>query len=608
MLDSILEQTKAKKSGSGYLGYCPAHEDKKPSLSIGQKDDKILLNCHAGCPTEDILKALGLEYSDLFSDNGQRPTNEPLATYDYVDEDGKLLYQVVRYANKRFMQRQPDGAGGWTWNLQGVERVPYNLPAILKAIKAGVTVYICEGEKDVENLKRIGLTASTNSGGAGKWTNSLSAYFKGANVAILPDNDEPGKKHAEEVANNLLGVAKTVKVIDLPNLEDKEDISDWLKKGHDKEDLLVLVENGVLCTTLYNTPSTQTTEKEKIRLRPWLEVVNDSVEEREWLWEGILPQSGLGILGGWAKEGKSTYGIHLCRAVAQGEPHLGRPTQKAPVVYVNYEMTEDYRSELMAAGILPENAFWLDRPAYVLTTEFVSEIIKQAQSPNGLLVIDTFRGAFQCKGEGENQVGTAGLIVRGLQRLASETGWFILLIHHKNKSGKLSGTGDFWAAADVIMLWKRPNPNEPGSLEIQGRMAPVEPMAISLTLSSAEYLGEAKEILRAEDMSKVLESLTYEPVQASELAEQLNMPSGSIRAYLSKLYQESKVKRSGSGKRGDPYLYSVESVQTVYKGIVHNTQTEEEAKNDDRLTFEETKQMLIDEFDAVEVEDPNIPF
>src|SRR5262249_32315740 len=130
-----------------------------------------------------------------------------VATYDYVDEEGALLHQVLRYVPKAFKQRRPDGKGGWIWNLQDVRVVPYQLPALLEAISAGHTVFVVEGEKDANGGAKLGITATCNSGGAKKWRAQHAAFLKGADVVIVPDNDPPGQEHAELVAKSLVGIA-----------------------------------------------------------------------------------------------------------------------------------------------------------------------------------------------------------------------------------------------------------------------------------------------------------------------------------------------------------------------------------------------------------------
>lgn len=177
----------------------------------------------------------------------RRSMGTPDKTYDYLDANGELRFQVLRYKTrpdekKSFRQRRPDGKGGWIWNLKGVDRVLYRLPEVIKAVEIGETVFNSEGEKDCDNLAAHGLTATTCSQGAGKWRDSYSDALKGAHVAILPNNDNPGRKHAEQVAQSLKGKAASVKIVTLPGLEPKGDISDWLDAGHTKDELLELVE------------------------------------------------------------------------------------------------------------------------------------------------------------------------------------------------------------------------------------------------------------------------------------------------------------------------------------------------------------------------------
>jgi len=182
-------------------------------------------------------------------DNSATRNGKPkiVATYDYRDERGQLLFQSVRRepgadgAKKDFRQCRPDGKGGRTWNLQGVRLVPYRLPELLAA-DPGRPVCVAEGEKDADNLAAIDLIATTNPMGAGKWKADYNQYFQGRRVIILPDNDEVGKKHAATVADNLRGVAASVLTVELPGLPAKGDVSDWLAiPGNGKEKLLELV-------------------------------------------------------------------------------------------------------------------------------------------------------------------------------------------------------------------------------------------------------------------------------------------------------------------------------------------------------------------------------
>lgn len=161
-------------------------------------------------------------------------------TYNYKDEKGRTLFEVVRFEPKDFRQRKPDGKGGWIWSVKDVRQVPYHLRQLLGA-PMDQPVFIVEGEKDVLRLESLGLVATCNAGGAGKWPDALNEHFDGRRVIILADNDEPGRKHADKVAA-ALELAAQVRVLCLPDLPPKGDVSDWLDAGGTVEQLLKLVD------------------------------------------------------------------------------------------------------------------------------------------------------------------------------------------------------------------------------------------------------------------------------------------------------------------------------------------------------------------------------
>ena len=224
-------------TGSGRISArCPAHEDNRASLSVNEASDgKVLLHCHSGCEPEAICTALGIALADLFPATPRRNGGraEPVATYDYRDEGGSLLFQVCRFQPKDFRQRKPDGSGGWTWSLEGVRRVLYRLPETKAAMNRGDVIYIAEGEKDVAALVRAGFAATCNAGGAGKWQDSYTATLSGAPVVIIADKDAPGRKHAADVAEKLQGTAASVKVVELPyaNGQAVKDAADYFAAG-----------------------------------------------------------------------------------------------------------------------------------------------------------------------------------------------------------------------------------------------------------------------------------------------------------------------------------------------------------------------------------------
>lgn len=227
-----------QKIEHGYNVLCPAHNDRNPSLSVSKISDKILLHCNAGCPTPQILAKLNLSAGDLFLINSQTRTEK--AIYKYHDAKRQLLFEVVRYTPKAFKQRRPDGRGGYIWNLKGIAPVLYHLPDITNAITRGDAIYITEGEKDADALVSLGLVATTNAMGAGKWRDCYSNALRDADVVIIPDADAPGRKHASEVAASCYGKAESIKMLEL---QDAKDITDWLERGHTAEELRQLIDN-----------------------------------------------------------------------------------------------------------------------------------------------------------------------------------------------------------------------------------------------------------------------------------------------------------------------------------------------------------------------------
>ncbi|WP_228482121.1 AAA family ATPase [Lysobacter sp. H21R4] len=163
----------------------------------------------------------------------------PAAVYDYVDEQGEILFQVERRAGHKFLQRRPDASGGWVYKVDGVRQVPYRLPELIANPDA--LVFVVEGEKDVDNLRAVGLLATCNAGGAGKWRDHHSEHLRGRDVVILPDNDKGGRDHADTVRESLAGIARSVRVLDLPGLAVKGDVSDWLAAGGTGDALVAML-------------------------------------------------------------------------------------------------------------------------------------------------------------------------------------------------------------------------------------------------------------------------------------------------------------------------------------------------------------------------------
>ena len=170
----------------------------------------------------------------------QQPILKLVKTYDYYDANGELLFQKLRYIDqsgkKTFRQRKPDGNGGWTYKLDDTPKVLYNLPAVAHAVRNGQKVIIVEGEKDADTLIELGRVATTMPGGAGKWLDIHSETLAGAEVVVIADNDESGRKHAVEVRQKLIEVGCSVQLMRTP---EKKDITDFLESGGSIKSLVI---------------------------------------------------------------------------------------------------------------------------------------------------------------------------------------------------------------------------------------------------------------------------------------------------------------------------------------------------------------------------------
>lgn len=329
---------------------CPAHPDRTPSLSvsIGSKRD-VVICCHAGCDADAVMAALDLRWSDLPRTNGSSPSSvmEQVATYDYHDAAGELAYQVVRYQPKTFRQRRPDGHGGWIWNVKGVAPVLYRLPEVLSAVAAGETVYVVEGEKDANNLARVGeVCATTSHGGAGKFGVDHASALAGADVVIVADKDTAGRAHAETVASALALVGAQWSVVETA---EGKDVTDHLRAGHTVSELVPVDITAATETTPTDHPLAPF-------LIDWPEFWSNDTPQ-EWLMEPLFAAGRAHAIYAGAKTGKSYLVLAACAALATGRAFLGHPGgDPIDVLYVDLEMTaDDIRDRLEEFGYGPDD-------------------------------------------------------------------------------------------------------------------------------------------------------------------------------------------------------------------------------------------------------------
>jgi hypothetical protein len=367
-----------------------------------------------------------------------------VATYDYVDENADTVFQVVRFGpRKDFRQRRPDPSGrdGWNWSVKGVRQVPYRLPELIEAIALERVVFIAEGEKDVNALWKRDIPATCNAGGAGKWPAEFAPFFAGADVVILPDNDEAGRNHRDIVGASLKGVAKSVRVLELPGLPAKGDVSDWFQDcGGSGAALHELV--GVMARPW--TPGAPASRFGAVR---WADI--DMVKARnDWLVEDMLFCGDQALMYGASMSGKSFLAVDMGLAVSRGVPFLGHKTRHGAVIYQAGEGGRGLISRLKAYRKF-HGLNGQDLPFVLLTSKvdlfardgdadaLVTEVLAWKAAlplPLELVVIDTFSTA--SPGANENASEDMSRVLDNLQRIQREAGCAVMAVHHMNAAGE----------------------------------------------------------------------------------------------------------------------------------------------------------------------------
>jgi putative DNA primase/helicase len=446
----------AKQVSNGWQARCPAHNDQQPSLSISQGEDgRVLIHCHAGCSVEEVCQSVGLSLLELFlaecpaslssSSGGQRRV---VATYNYCDEAGTVLFQVVRVEPKSFFQQRPDGKRGWSRTVKGVRVVPYRLPELLADTESPVV--IAEGEKDCDALARLDILATTNSGGASKWKAEHSEFLAGRNVIVLPDNDDAGRKHAEMVAKSLYGIAESVRIVELPGLPIKGDASDWIASGGTKE----LLEQLADAVPLWAPPVLP-------KPGPVLTCMAD-VEPRDvaWLWAGRIPLGRITLLVGRPGEGKSFLTTELAAHVTRGTPWTdGSDCPQGSVIFISAEddpadtirpRLDAHQADVRLVHLLSAvRKVESDRPYERMVTladvdAIEASLIKQ---PNCKLIIVDPIGSFLGGGIDAHRDNEVRGVLAPISRLAEKYGPAVFVVAHRRK-----GSGSF---ADDLALGSR---------------------------------------------------------------------------------------------------------------------------------------------------------
>ncbi|MDA8103910.1 MAG: AAA family ATPase [Nitrospiraceae bacterium] len=494
---SALPSLKVNGSETGQA-LCPWHEDTNPSLSIDLKTG--VFKCF-GCSKKGSIFDFYMErhsvdyktaFNALAQEAGlsiQESPRKIVKTYDYTNEAGVLLFQVVRYEPKTFRQRRPDGKNGWIYNLQGVKLVPYNLPGISKA----KSVIIVEGEKDVETLRGMGLVGSCNAQGAGKWRQEYSGYFQGKKIAILPDNDEAGRTHAIQVAQHLKGVTSSLKIVSLPGLPVKGDVSDWIKTGGTKDQLIDAIKNA---------PEWEQGKEETPGLVR-LETVTP--EKVEWFWYPYIPLGKITLLDGDPGNGKSlfttdliarcTNGGHMpdgTAGVQGGAVLMALEDGLADTIVPRLEVAGGNKSKAVALQGVPDILGNLRFPT-IADVEQIANACKEIKAK--LVVIDPLMGYLGDANSWKDQ--DIRRAMAPLVKMAEEQNVAVLVIRHLNKSAasqsmyRGGGSIGFIGLARVGLLIAK-DPEDENRRILAGIKSNLAPLPASLSYCIEDHGGIPK--------------------------------------------------------------------------------------------------------------------
>lgn len=590
-----------KLNGDEYQAKCPFHDDKVPSLSINAATGAFY--CH-GCKSSgsfvdfyaklnnldtkrDFKKALAGIAGDFGIHGGNGSKQQAVKSvvvkrYDYLDEAGKLVYQTERLEpgrdgkKKDFRIRRPDGNGGWIYKKEDTRIIPYHLPEILTSTE----IIICEGEKDADNLASLGAVTTTNPFGAGKWPDHFRPHFAGKRIVLIPDNDDPGREHMKKVAANLKGYAASVKWIDLPDLPEKGDASDWLDRYQDREaaaeHLALMIEGapeyieeaqetpgeGILHDNAREyEPSKQYTHEDAVINSAGFQAIN--LPARAIYLHPIIQASQIILVSGWRGTGKTWFAMSLADAISRGEPFgPWQVRQPATCLYLDGEMAVgDIKSRLKALN-LDENRV---NPLYLYSDAYANHLgLSRAN-----LVAESWRSTMKrilvTRGVKVFIVDNIASLASGLDENAKRdwdpiNSWLIdlrfngvtsILLHHTAKDGGQRGTSAREDNIDLSIILKHPRDYVPENgadfvLTFSKTRLPWDDLKhvqdIRFTLKQDET-GRAVwswGFMKAEIRQEVVRML-QEGIPNKEIAEQLGITPGRVSQIKGQIKQEAAV-------------------------------------------------------------------
>ena len=501
----------AKKVGNGYLASCPVPDhgqgngDKNPSLSVTDGEDgNILFKCHGGCEQSAVfstIKDMGLlpalpDRPEYLSN--VRPIMPAIPILEsewvYTDENEIPLFVKQRYKTfdakgKTYKTLRIMADGSRVGKLGDCRIVPYRLPELQQAVTNGKVVYIAEGEKAVDALCSLGVTATTSHAGAGGWNADLNQYFSGANVVVVPDNDTAGWGYATKIVESLLPVVKSIRVLDLPHLSHKEDAFEWVNKY--AQDRSTLAQIAKACPIVESTDQVRTPQRlietppdpflthnnepkedqpngrKKLLVESWDSIKDEPVE---WLVESIIPKKAFVALYAPPASWKSFIALDLAEAIATGRDWMGyKIPKKGAVLFISGEGYGGMGARVSACKIQnksPDGAnLYIIRAQLNLRsspedfTELlnaINDLIAEIGEPIELIILDTLMrmagGEFN-----ESSSEDMGGFITQTGKLQEIFECALLVIHHTGKdiSKGLRGHSSLLGGCDTVLEIQR---------------------------------------------------------------------------------------------------------------------------------------------------------
>ena len=485
--------------------------------------------------------------------------------HDYKDASGQVVYQVTRSADKKFSQRRPDGKGGYIYNLKGVDPVPYNLPMILQA--SDEPVFVVEGEKCADAMIKAGFIATTNSGGAGKWSDALSLHLEGRDVIVLPDNDPPGMRHADIVVSSLWGKANKIKRVDLPGLPDKGDVVDYLRT-HTLEDLVAEVRKVEPLTEAPQVTEgdDSLTDADGNVIEPFETLDQDAVWSMppvEFLIDQLLPEKAFTMMYGSPGSGKSFLAIDMALSVANGVPWQGYETKRGAVLYIAGEGVGGFAKRWKAWSkhkgmdktpdmhVLPVAVNFMDEEEITRLLYTIDRLDKQFS----MVVVDTVHRSMH--GAEENSASEMARFIDACDTIQRHTGGTMLAVHHsgKNSAQGARGSNSLLGAVSTSLMVGKSDDIVTLRVEKQKDAEPIEGDLRFNMLVVPASISETSVVLERTDeqATRNRSALTFEQeiALAALRSALIDKSARSVHKDVWHAYHNAKAPDETGGKRRD---------------------------------------------------------